>query len=568
MARKSRKQPIYSTESTARVEIETDFIRESTLATAAYIRLSRENGGHETDDTLQTQIKLVHSYILEQPELSLIDTYVDNGVSGTKFDRPEFNRLMQDVKTGRVQCIVVKDLSRFGRDYLETGYYLDQIFPLLNVRFIAITDQYDSNRPDSRIGLITPIKNMINAMYAKDYSRKIRATIKAKQEQGIVRNGTAPYGYRYDEATKHFQIDPVAEPYVRLIFAWHLAGVSRSQISERLNALQAPTPGGQRFGRKNNWYPEVVRHFLISPSYVGCIALGQQERNMDVGSVSVKKPRNEWKFFPDSHEAYLTQEDSDWIMEQMAETKKQMDKSMERTKETRLDMPDVFHGKVICGCCGAKMRHRRISHHSGEQNATFQIYRCLNRKKSPDCKNNHIFQQNYLKIVVMDQIRLLIQAICDKDALIRDVEKKYGKEEKLNPIERKIQIMKERLEAIEKRLLRAYTDYVDHALDKEEYLRLKEKLITNRGEQVNALQEQQKKLENTKAAILEYHAWADRLRGNLKATAFDELLVNELVSKITIYDIEHIEVEFTCKDMFSDEHLIEFMLDREGENEL
>ena len=132
MARKSRKQPIYSTESTARVEIETDFIRESTLATAAYVRLSRENGGHETDDTLQTQIKLVHSYILEQPELSLIDTYVDNGVSGTKFDRPEFNRLMQDVKTGRVQCIVVKDLSRFGRDYLEAGYYLDQIFPLLN----------------------------------------------------------------------------------------------------------------------------------------------------------------------------------------------------------------------------------------------------------------------------------------------------------------------------------------------------------------------------------------------------------------------------------------------------
>lgn len=128
--------------------------------------------------------------------------------------------------------------------------------------------------------------------------------------------------------------------------------------------------------------------------------------------------------------------------------------------------------------------------------------------------------------------------------------------------------MKERLEAIEKRLLRAYTDYVDHALDKEEYLRLKEKLITDRGEQVNALQEQQKKLENTKAVILECHAWADRLRGNLKAAAFDESLVNELVSKIIIYDIEHIEVEFTCKDMFSDERLIEFMLDREGENEL
>ena len=567
MARKSRKQPIYSTESTARVEIETDFIRESTLATAAYIRLSRENGGHETDDTLQTQIKLVHSYILEQPELSLIDTYVDNGVSGTKFDRPEFNRLMEDVKTGRVQCIVVKDLSRFGRDYLETGYYLDQIFPLLNVRFIAITDQYDSNRPDSRIELITPIKNMINAMYAKDYSRKIRATIKAKQEQGIVRNGTAPYGYRYDEATKHFQIDPVAEPYVRLIFAWHLAGLSRSQISDRLNALEAPTPGGRRFGRKNQWYPEVVRYFLVNPSYAGCIALGRQERDSSVGSISVKKPRSEWKLFPNSHEPYITQEDSDRIVAQIAETKKQMDAGLERTRKRRMETPDVFHGKIYCAHCGYKMRFQRTSHHTGDHDAVFQFYRCLNQRKNMDCKNNHIFQQNYLKIVAMDQIRLLIQTICDKDALIRNVEKEYGKEGKLNPIERRIRLIRERVEVIEKKLLRAYTDYVDHALDEEEYLCLKENLITDRGKLVNALQEQQRKLERTKAVVAEYHAWADRLRGNMKTTAFDEALVNELVSRIIVYDIEHIEVEFACKDVFSDEKVIEFLSDREGENE-
>ena len=563
MARKSRKQPIFSTESTARVEIETDFIRESTLATAAYIRLSRENGGHETDDTLQTQIKLVHSYILEQPELSLIDTYVDNGVTGTKFDRPEFNRLMQDVKTGLVQCIVVKDLSRFGRDYLEAGYYLDQIFPLLNVRFIAITDQYDSNRPESRASIMTPIKNMINAMYAKDYSRKIRATIKAQQEQGIVRNGTAPYGYRYDEATKHFQIDPAAEPYVRLIFAWHLAGLSRSQISDRLNALQAPTPGEIRFGRTNKWYPEVVRYFLVNPSYAGCIALGQQERNMGIGSGSVKKPRSEWKVFPDSHEAYLTQEDSDRIVSHMAETKKQMEEGLERTKEKRMERPDVFPGMIYCGCCGGKMRFRRASHHTGDHDAVFQFYRCLNRKKSPDCKNNHIFQQNYLKIVVMDQIRLLIQTVCEKDALIRDLEEKYGEGGKQRSVERKIDRLKERLEAIEKKLLRAYTDYADHTLDEDEYLHLKEKLIIDRGELVNALQEQQKKLESVNAAIIEFHAWTDRLRGNLKETAFDEVFVKELVCKITVYDIEHIEVEFTCKDLFQSAWLKELDTDSE-----
>ena len=151
MARKSRKTPAFSVESAARQElVAPDYIQESTLATAAYIRLSTENSGHETDDTLKTQIQLVQSYVNTHPELTLTDTYVDNGYTGTRFDRPAFNRMMDDIKTGRIQCVVVKDLSRFGRDYLETGYYLEQIFPLLNVRFIAITDQYDSTRPESR----------------------------------------------------------------------------------------------------------------------------------------------------------------------------------------------------------------------------------------------------------------------------------------------------------------------------------------------------------------------------------------------------------------------------------
>lgn len=469
MARKSRKQPFLSLESTVRkVEVSSDFVKESTLATAAYVRLSRENGGNETDDTLQTQILLVHSYIQDQPELSLIDTYVDNGVSGTRFDRPEFNRLMDDVKSGRVQCIVVKDLSRFGRDYLEAGYYLDQVFPLLNVRFIAITDQYDSERPESRTSLMTPIKNMINAMYAKDFSRKIKATIRTKQEMGIVRNGMEPYGYLYDEAAKCFQIDQKTEPYVRLIFAWQLIGVPRFQVADRLNILQAPTPGGCRFGKKNGWYSEAIRRIMANPTYAGCVALGRLERDINNGLAQMKKPRNEWKLFPYSHEPYISQEESDQIVAQMTEAKKQMDEILEQTEEKRSEMPDVFHGKIYCGTCGMRMRHTRKSHHQGYKDPTFQYYRCRNHTKNRDCKNNHIFQQNYLKILIMDQIRLLIQTICDKDSLLRDMEKEYAFTGKRNPIQRKLERAHEKLSVTEEKLLRAYTDYADHVLGDEE----------------------------------------------------------------------------------------------------
>ena len=562
MARKSRKQSVFGVESTTReLEVASNFIQESTLATAAYVRLSRENSGHETDDSIKTQIQLVQTYIREHPELSLTDTYVDNGVSGTKFDRPEFNRLMKDVKTGRIQCIVVKDLSRFGRDYLETGYYLDQIFPLLNVRFIAVTDQYDSNRPESRTSLMTPIKNMINAMYAKDFSRKIKATVKAQQELGTVRNGMAPYGYQYDEETKRFRIDKEVEPYVRLLFAWHLAGLSRSQIAGRLNMLQAPTPGGHRFGRKNNWYPEVIRYFLANPTYAGCIALGRQEQDMSKGLAWTKKPREEWKLFPNSHEAYITQEDSDRIVARMTETKKQMDEGLKRTKEQRERMPDVFHGKIYCGKCGAKMRFRRGSHHTGCHEATFQFYSCLNRKKNPNCDNNHIFQQNYLKMLIMDQIRLLIQTVCDRDTLIREAEHKYAEKGKKYPTKRKIENVKEKLELVEGKMLRAYTDFAEHTLEEEEYGILKEKLFAERNDLVNELEKLQRKTEETDAAIIQFHTWADKLRSNLNAMPFDEALVNELVSRITIYDIEHIEVEFACQDMYQNGWMDEFLSD-------
>ena len=189
--------------------------KETLIATGAYARLSVEN---ETDDTLQTQITMLHSYITNHPELELTDTYIDNGYSGTNFDRPEFIRLMDDVRSGRISCIVVKDLSRFGRDYLETGYYLETLFPHLNVRFIAVTDNFDSFREGDLNSLSVPLKNMVNTMYAKDISRKqcAAAKIRAKRERAMP-NGTAPYGYRFTEDKTGYIEDPLTAPYVRMI---------------------------------------------------------------------------------------------------------------------------------------------------------------------------------------------------------------------------------------------------------------------------------------------------------------------------------------------------------------
>ena len=184
MARKSRKNIMpQSAAPEIRISEEVNLLR-----TAAYARLSSENSGHETEDTLNTQILQIHNYIKEHPELTLTDTYVDNGFTGTNFDRPEFERMMQDVRTGKIQCIVVKDLSRFGRDYIETGNYLETIFPMLHIRFIAINDDFDNIRQSDVDSLAVPIKNMVNSLYAKDISKKIGLMARSEQVRAECRN--------------------------------------------------------------------------------------------------------------------------------------------------------------------------------------------------------------------------------------------------------------------------------------------------------------------------------------------------------------------------------------------
>ena len=218
------------------------------LRTAAYARLSVENGGHETEDSLHTQILQIHNYIRENPELTLTDTYADNGFTGTRFDRPEFERMMQDVRTGKIQCIVVKDLSRFGRDYIETGSYLETIFPMLHVRFIAINDDFDNIRQSDVDSLAVPIKNMVNSLYAKDISKKISLSYQMRREKGIPTSWCTPYGYQLNQQGNKLEATEDAK-WVKLIYQWYLAGVSTNEIARRLEFLEVARPN-ERLNRK------------------------------------------------------------------------------------------------------------------------------------------------------------------------------------------------------------------------------------------------------------------------------------------------------------------------------
>ena len=566
MARKSRKNlnTVKKTENHQETEAgnreSTSTLCSEVLATAAYIRLSVENNGHETDNSLKTQITLVESFVREHNDLYLLDTYVDNGFSGTKFNRPEFVRMMDDVKTGRIQCIVVKDLSRFGRDYLETGYYLETIFPLLNVRFIAITDQFDSIREKDRDSLAVPIKNMVNAMYAKDYSRKQEVFREMCKKTGRVMDINAPYGYRLAKETKRLEIDPSVAQYVRMIFAWALAGVPRLEIARRMEIVGAPTPAKHNNGKAGNkWEDSTITYILYNPAYAGFHVMGKSKVSLYRDIRPKRLSREEWVYFPDFHEPYITMDDYAALETMIGTIRKDRTERLKIREEDRERMQDIFRGKVFCADCGRQMNYGRGSHHRGYKDLSFQYYRCRYSKQYAKCSNKKI-QQNFLKIVVMDQIRLLIQAVCEKDKVLRAAQNRFDKKGAMNPIERNISRLMEKEKVLEDKILKAYMDYADKLLDEEEYLMIKEKLADDKETVAAKKEALQRKITDMKASVEQFQTLAGRLEKFLDMQEFDEGLVKELVNKIFVSDDGRVEIEFSCSDVFQNVLVEEFLV--------
>ena len=247
--------------------------------TAVYVRLSREDGRKVESDTVENQRALLEDYVAGEPSLELAGVYVDRHVTGTKFDRPEFNRMVADMRAGRIDCIVVKDLSRLGRNYLEAGDYIEKIFPFFGVRFIAVTDRYDSLTSDpAEDGLVVPLKNLINEAYAKDISKKICSTFEGLFEKGVFLATTAAYGYKKNPEDSHnLLVDENVRDVVVRIFRERLEGKSLAQIARGLNAdgILAPSVYWQSIGvihkekYTNIWECKQVRRILYNVVYTG-----------------------------------------------------------------------------------------------------------------------------------------------------------------------------------------------------------------------------------------------------------------------------------------------------------
>lgn len=324
-------------------KVRSDNMKEqSKFFAAMYLRLSRDdnvkaehdgnamiNGVSKAEsNSIGSQRELIRSFLNEQEDIELYDIYVDDGFSGSNFDRPEFNRMMKDIEAGRVNCVVVKDLSRFGRDYIEAGRYLEKIFPVLGVRFIALTDHYDSISADTgERQIVIPVKNFINDSYCRDISTKVKSQLAVKRKAGECLSPFAVYGYRKSPENKNkLVVDDYAAEIVRRIFRWKIEGMAVSAIAKKLNELHILSPkeykkstglnyrGGFTGGSGSQWSSSSVKRILTNEVYLGHLLQGKTEKVNYKVKKSVEKPKEEWVRAENTHEPIISDSDFEAII--------------------------------------------------------------------------------------------------------------------------------------------------------------------------------------------------------------------------------------------------------------
>ena len=554
MARKSRKaqaQPV------AEVKKET-----AALPTAIYARLSVENSGKDDDgNSLQNQIAVCEDYLDGCPHLRLTEVYSDNGKTGTVFDRPAWNRLMDDVRTGKVQCIVVRDLSRFGRDYVETGNYLEKIFPALGTRFISVKENFDNFTCGNAMeSLSVSLQNLVNAMYSRDISKKVSTALRAQMETGIFRNRNLPYGYLWNEDKTAYVVDEEAAAVVRQIFEWKLREVSVYTIVERLKAggIESPERHKRRAGTRNGgniqgegWCPSTIRGILQNRAYIGEMICGKSETALYKGLKKRLTEKDNWIVVSDAHPPIVSVSDFEAVERQMQEDSAHRETAMEWSADIRAGMIDLFAGKIFCADCGKRMYYKR-QRICGCKNVTFRgVYDCSThvRRGHATCFN-HFIRQDALNEKVFNAIRDQLQVALDYEKLLlamRGGDREASVREKHKAA---VASVKLRLNALKKKRAGLYESYAEGILNEEEYAFAKQTYEEQYEALNRLLDEAVERRERFLASISPDNKWLTMMRGAAGMTGLTQELVDAMIEKVLVYGEGRIEVVFNYNDVF------------------
>lgn len=520
---------------------------------AIYLRLSKEDGdvaagGRPESNSISNQKDLIMDYVGKHPKIHVHSVRVDDGYSGVDFNRPNFQQMLDDIRTGSVDCVIVKDLSRFGRNYIEAGRYIEKIFPMMGVRFIAVTDGYDSLNNAGGSEMMVPFKNLINDAYSRDISIKIRSNLEVKRKRGEYIGAFVSYGYRKSEEDKNrIVVDEYAAGVVKDIFRMKLLGMSQQAIADTLNEKGILPPLAYKnsigirlktsfdMGETPEWNPVSVTRVLKNELYTGVLIQGKQTTPNYKVKTRVMKPESQWARIEDSHEAVISRQDFDLVQELLR---------LDTRCTPGSDRVYPLAGVLVCGDCMEGMVRRTVPA-NGKQ---YVYYVCSANKKNKQECSSHRISESDLTGAVLKSIQLHVSemlGICNASALLDELQWKQAGIEKY---EERIRLEKEKKARTDARKLHLYEDFKDGLLTKQEYMQMKEEYTSQSAISEKAIISYENEVELLKNNKGSRQEWIDTFKKYENITELDRVVVAALVKQVRVYDKKRIEVVFNFQE--------------------
>lgn len=534
-------------------------IIDQTFKVAIYLRLSKEDGdlscssgAKSESNSISNQRKLIYDFMKSHPELELYDEYKDDGKSGSNFDRAEFQRMMKDIEAGKVNCVIVKDQSRFGRDYIDVGKYKEKIFPKLGVRFITINESYDSLSATSSDDLAFTINSFVYDFYIRDISTKIRTNLTAKKQNGEYAGAFVAYGYVKDSNDKSkLVVDQFAADVVRDIFRWKIEGLSPQNIAVRLNELGIPSPAeykklsGSNYktsfqtSSKAVWSHVSVRRILKNEIYLGVMIQGKRTTPNYKTKTVVTKAESEWLRVEGTHEAIISVRDFELVQELLRDDT--------HCRAGDVTVP-VYAGRIYCGDCGAAAVRKTVSY-AGKR---YVYYVCNANKHDKTVCSRHSIREDILGQVIYQTVRHQIDLLLDVDKALRQFENLSWEKHKLKQLDASIEIQEEVVRKNNTLRLGIYEDLRAGLLDRSEYESLKKELAERIAEATAAIEKLNKEKREILDGVSKQQSWIEQFRQYENVTELTRPMVIHLIERINIFEDSNIEIVFRHRNQIEE----------------
>jgi len=523
---------------------------------ALYYRLSDEDidltGSKvkQESDSISNQKLLISQYLNNTNEnIDVYNSYIDDGYTGTNFERPGFKQLLADIQQGQVNMVIVKDLSRIGRNYVEVGRYVKKIFPQLNVRFISILDRFDSlTATPSDYNILLPVKNFVNENVSRDTSMKIRSSTNAMREAGIDVTSHPPYGYRKSKEEKNKrEIDEEAAQVVRNIFRWKLQGCNNQQIVDKLNEMKMPTPAQRKqvYSRykaaftKNyipKWYVTMVIRIMKNKAYIGTLEQGKQRRISYKVRKNVDVPESDWKVCENKYQGIISKSDFNNVQKLL-----KMDLRVAKKDKSLY----LLSGFLYCGDCGKALIRRTIKY----KTKTTVYYICASHNDQKGC-TRHTVHEKDIQNIVLTAINRHIETIVSLEAVLKEVDTVSIRQEEVIDSSEEIQSKLDEITKYKKLSASLYRDKIEGLISEDEFYEYQNFYDM----QAQSLEESVQAVKRDVNELLEQGVmnseWIKSFKSHRNIRELTRNILIELVDKIVVYEGNRINIMFNYSDQY------------------